>query len=174
MAIGGINTSDYKFDVTGTVRATGAMTASAYNTVSGRRFKTQVQPLTNALASIQALRGVRYQWNTLGVQRGGIAGAGQVGFIAQEIEAVYPELVSTGPDGYKAVNYAQLTPVLIEAIKEQQAEIDALKAQNQALQGQAVVDHASLGADHASLVTLQEQMAHLLGDSGLASAKARK
>ena len=43
------------------------------------------------------------------------------------MEAIYPELVHTGPDGYKAVNYAQLAPVLIEAIKELKAENEALK-----------------------------------------------
>ena len=159
----GTNAPAFTLDVTGTVRATGAMTASAYNTVSDRRFKTEVRPLTNALASIQALRGVRYQWNTLGVQRGGIAGAGQVGFIAQEIEAVYPELVSTSPDGYKAVNYAQLTPVLLEAIKELSQQVHTLQTQNVLLQ-----------ADHASLLTLQAQLARLLGDTPPANIQARQ
>lgn len=76
-----------------------------------------------------ALRGVRYQWNALGVQRGGTAGAEQVGVLAQEVEKGYPELVSTDKDGYKAVNYVQLTPHLLEAIKEQQQQIEALKAE---------------------------------------------
>lgn len=53
---------------------------------------------------------MRYEWNALGVQYGGAAGAGQMGLIAQEVEQIYPELVSTDAQGYKAVNYAQLTP----------------------------------------------------------------
>jgi glycine cleavage system regulatory protein len=70
---------------------------------------------------------------------------------------VYPELVSTGPDGYKAVNYAQLTPVLLEALKEQQAQIEALQARA-----------TSAEADHASLLTLQAQLATLLGNGAQA------
>ncbi len=60
----------------------------------------------------------------------------QIGIIAQEIETILPEVVLTDPNGYKAVEYSKLTPVLIEAMKEQQAiiesqqkEIDELKAQ---------------------------------------------
>ena len=67
--------------------------------------------------------------------------------LAQELEQVLPELVNTGTDGFKAVNYAQLTPVLIEAIKEQQ-QIGALKAQVAAQAG-----------DHAALETLKARAA---------------
>ena len=76
----------------------------------------------------------------------------------------------TGTDGYKAVNYAQLTPVLIEAIKEQQQQIEVLKAQNAALQGRT----AQTEADHASLQTLQAQMARLLGETTPANVQALK
>ena len=102
----------------------------------------------------------------LGIEHGGTAHAEQVGVLAQEVEKVYPELVSTGPDGFKSVNYAQLTPVLIEAMKEQQQQIEALKAQNQALQART----ALVEADHASLLSLQAQLARLLGEG----AQARK
>ena len=78
--------------------------------------------------------------------------------------------LSTGTDGYKAVNYAQLTPVLIEAIKEQQQQIEALKAQDAALQGRT----AQAETDHASLQTLQAQMARLLGETAPANVQARK
>ena len=78
--------------------------------------------------------------------------------------------LSTGTDGYKAVNYAQLTPVLIEAIKEQQQQIEALKAQNAALQDRT----AQAEADHTSLQTLQAQMARLLDETAPANVQARK
>jgi len=83
-----------------------------------------------------------------------------VGLIAQEVERRYPELVSTDPEGYKAVNYAQLTPVLIEAIKELKAKNDTLKAVT--------------AVDHADLQTLQAQMARLLGKTAPAGAQTRK
>ena len=50
--------------------------------------------------------------------------SGIQGVVAQEVEKVLPELVNTDENGYKSVEYANLTPVLIEAIKEQQAIID--------------------------------------------------
>ena len=137
---------------------------------SDQRLKEAIRPLSGALAGVLALRGVRYQWNAQGQQRGGTAHAEQVGVLAQEVEKVYPELVTTGADGYKAVNYAQLTPVLIEAMKEQQQQIETLKAQNAALQADSANDHARLlhlqagsADDHASLLHLQAQLAHLLG-----------
>ena len=49
--------------------------------------------------------------------------------IAQDLEKILPELVFTGPDGYKSVSYEKLTPVLIEAIKEQQKQIETLKTE---------------------------------------------
>ena len=54
-------------------------------------------------------------------------------------EKVLPQLVYSGPDGYKSVSYEKLTPVLIEAIKDQQKQIESYKSQIQSLQ--AKVDH---------------------------------
>jgi len=122
VGIGMVPNAAYKLDVAGTLRVNGTVYTS------DQRFKTNIRPLTSALSSVLALRGVRYEWNALGVRHGGTAGAGQVGLLAQEVEKIYPELVSTDAEGYKAVNYAQLTPVLIEALKEQQQQIEALKA----------------------------------------------
>ena len=141
---------------------------------SDQRLKEAIRPLAGALAGVLALRGVRYRWNALGQQRGGAAGAEQVGVLAQEVEQIYPELVSTGPDGFKAVNYAQLTAVLIEALKEQQAQLQALHTAHAALQAGRAADHAAAAADHASLLTLQAQLARLLGDTAPATAQARK
>ncbi|MDO7873520.1 tail fiber domain-containing protein [Hymenobacter sp. ASUV-10] len=122
VGIGMVPNAAYKLDVAGTLRVNGTVYTS------DRRFKQNIRPLTSALSAVLALRGVRYEWNALGVRHGGTAGAGQVGLLAQEVEKIYPELVSTDAEGYKAVNYAQLTPVLIEALKEQQQQIEALKA----------------------------------------------
>ena len=95
---------------------------------SDQRLKEGIRPLSGALAGALALRAVRYRYRQNLPGRPLPAGE-QVGVLAQELEKVYPELVSTGPDGYKAVNYAQLTPVLLEALKEQQQQIETLKEQ---------------------------------------------
>ena len=145
----------------------GAVNAQSFNTNSDARFKTHVRPIGAALASVLALRGVRYDWNALGIRRGGKAGAGQVGLIAQELEKVYPELVFTDADGYKSVNYAQLAPVLIEALKEQQQQIEALKAR-------AASAEATHATDHADLQTLKAQLARLLGEQPTAQAPVLK
>ena len=107
----------------------GTATAAAPATLdtSDARYRQHVRPLTGALAAVEALHAVRYDWNALGVQHGGVAGAGQVGLLALEVEKSYPELVSTDKDGFKAVNYAQLTPVLIQALQEQGQQIVALE-----------------------------------------------
>ena len=57
---------------------------------------------------------------------GGQAGHKQIGVVAQDVEAVFPELVASSVDGYKSVDYTKLTAVLIEAVKELKAENDAL------------------------------------------------
>ncbi|MDO7851772.1 tail fiber domain-containing protein, partial [Hymenobacter convexus] len=148
----------------------GGVQATAFNTASDQRFKTNVRPIGSALASVLALRGVRYDWNALGVRHGGTAGAPQVGLLAQEVEKIYPELVSTDKDGYKAVNYAQLTPVLIEALKEQQQQIEALKAQNaaahtelQTVKAQAATDKAQATA---TLETFEARLRRLESAAG--------
>ena len=86
---------------------------------SDERLKKHIDPIEGALESITQLNGVRYDWKNqeqMGTDR-------QLGVIAQEIEVVYPELI-TEVEGYKAVNYIGLVPVLIEAVKTQQQMID--------------------------------------------------
>ena len=161
----------YTLDVGGSIYASGAVIS-----LSDARFKQNVQTLRGALAGVRQLRGVRYQLNALGRERGGAAGE-QVGLLAQELEMVYPELVSTDQNGYKAINYAQLAPVLIEALKEQQTQLEELRAQVAA----QASDHAALQAvkaraeaDHADLQTLQAQMARLLGETTAIGTQARR
>ena len=107
----------------------GAVTAVSFSP-SDQRLKQGIRPLSGALAAVQALRGVRYTYRQH-LPGQPLPPGEQVGVLAQEVEKIYPELVSTGPDGYKAVNYAQLTPVLIEAIKELKAENDQLRQLHQ-------------------------------------------
>jgi hypothetical protein len=54
----------------------------------------------------------------------------QIGFIAQEVEKILPELVTTDRDGYKSVAYANIVPVLVEAVKTLKQENDAVKREN--------------------------------------------
>jgi hypothetical protein len=76
---------------------------------------------------LSKIRGVTWTWNEQAGPLGKLPGSGDAGVIAQEVEAVYPELIETTPEGYKAVNYTGLVGVVIEAVKE-------LKAKNEALE----------------------------------------
>ncbi len=86
---------------------------------SSIRWKRNVQPLRNALDTVERLRGVSYEWKD--------SGENDIGLIAEEVGAVLPEIVEFEDDGRyaKSVQYSRLVAVLIEAVKEQQDQIDA-------------------------------------------------
>lgn len=92
---------------------------------SDQNLKDNITTLSSSLQKVMGLRGVSYNWkdkSTYGSQT-------EYGLIAQEVEAIAPELVFTMGNGVKGVKYQQLTGLLIEAIKEQQGQILALQAQ---------------------------------------------
>ena len=60
----------------------------------------------------------------------------QIGFSAQEVEKLFPEIVVTDATGYKSVDYGRITPILVEAVKEQQQQIDELKKEQLQMQQQ--------------------------------------
>jgi len=116
----GGTTNNYALYAKGDVYVTGVVSAP-----SDMRLKKDIETLTDVLSKIEQMRGVRYEYKD---QQKYVAGP-QVGVIAQELQKVFPELVRTGADGFLSVNYSQLTAVLIQAVKEQQQEIDLLKKQ---------------------------------------------
>jgi Chaperone of endosialidase len=97
--------------------------------ISDARYKKNIASLTGALNTIRQLRAVTYNWQDEKKDT-----TEQIGFIAQEIEKVLPQLVRTNKDGYKSVAYSHVVPVLVEAIKEQQQQIDELKKAIEELQ----------------------------------------
>lgn len=146
------------------VYAEGGMTVTGNLTLNGvvssssdARLKTDIRPLGGALAGVLALQGRRYHF------RPGRGPQGeQLGFVAQELEQVYPELVTTGADGLKAVNYAQLTPVLVEALKEQQRQLEQLRTELAATQAQLRQQQAQ-AAGTAALEARLKNLENLLG-----------
>ncbi|MBW6492286.1 MAG: tail fiber domain-containing protein, partial [Lentimicrobium sp.] len=109
----------YKLRVAGTVAAVSFIYDSDIN------LKKNVQTLEHSLDKILALRGVSFNWRDTNQK--------SLGLIAQEVEKVYPELVTTS-NGSKAVQYGNLIAPLIEAIKAQQAQITALEARIRSLE----------------------------------------
>jgi hypothetical protein len=108
------NATRFTFDIdTGNFTATGDVAA-----FSDARLKSNIHTYQNALATVQQLRGVRYERNN----------KLKIGVIAQEIQEVLPQVVSESDKGTLVVSYGNITAVLIEAIKEQQTQIEELKS----------------------------------------------
>ena len=131
-------TNDVQFDsfgvgtaasgTTGEIRATNDITAF-YS--SDERLKENIVPLTGALDKVKALRGVSFDWKELNEEEKSTVHSHEghdIGVIAQEIQAQYPELVTERENGYLAVDYVKLTAVLLQSIKELDAKVEACMA----------------------------------------------
>jgi hypothetical protein len=114
--VGISNTSpSERLHVTGNILASGDITA-----FSDASVKTNIRPIKNVLERINKSRGVLYDRIDTEV-------VDNIGFIAQELEETFPELVTTNEEGNKAVKYQNATAILFEAVKEQQRQIEELK-----------------------------------------------
>jgi hypothetical protein len=111
--------------VTGAIRATGDITAFY---TSDRNLKQNIVNIDNSLDKVSKLNGVYYNWTKEALEKHKhLVDEKEVGVIAQDVEAVLPELVATREDGSKAVRYERLCAVLIESVKELKKEIEELK-----------------------------------------------
>ena len=101
--------------------------ADAWTTYSSRRWKTNIEPLKNPLSKVMSLRGVSFDWKENGKH--------DIGFIAEEVGEIVPEVVAYEANGKDAqsVDYARLTALLVEAVKEQQKMIDEMKVEIEVL-----------------------------------------
>ena len=98
--------------------STGTLTAVDVNTSSDRKFKENIQPITSAVDTIKGLDGVSFNWKETGQKSYGV--------IAQQLQELLPELVHQSEHGL-SVSYLPIIAILIEAVKEQQKQIDELK-----------------------------------------------
>lgn len=136
----GTNAPTQKFHVVGKVIADDYL----YN--SDSRLKADIAPLENAANGIACLDGVTYRWADPKRDQNL-----QVGLIAQDVEACYPELVETDANGNKSVSYARLVAPLIEAVKDQQQVSRELKTELTRTQ-------AALAATNARLVRIEASL----------------
>ena len=125
--------SSYKLDVGGSVHG------SSHPTSSDERLKTNITELTGVLPKLANIRAVKFNWDTTNVSEERAKGYGtalEIGMIAQDIEAEFPEIITKWLDGdeghaadneFRAVEYGRFTSILLAAIKELKAEIDELK-----------------------------------------------
>jgi hypothetical protein len=100
---------------------------------SDGRLKKDIRPLTDALDTVLKLQGKSYAWRTDEYPDLPLRDGRDIGLVAQDVEAVLPQVVSEDSRGYKGIAYQMLTAVLIEAIKEQQGQMTAQQDQIAAL-----------------------------------------
>lgn len=113
--------------ITGGVGIQGALNVGADVVAfasSDERYKDNLQAIKNPIDKVKNLTGYTFTWNDKHKQ---FNGNNDIGVVAQEVEKVLPEIVDTRDNGYKAVKYEKIVAVLIEAIKDQQKQIDELK-----------------------------------------------
>jgi hypothetical protein len=107
-------------DVQGSIAATGNITSPFFYSESDIVLKEEVSPIQDALKKITELIGVDFIWKNTKQK--------SIGVIAQNVEQVIPEIVGKSNSGLKTVQYNSIIPLLIEAIKEQQKQIDDLRS----------------------------------------------
>lgn len=120
VGIGTAPSASAKLDVAGTVKAS----AIDYN--SDERLKQNITEITSSGEIVNKLRPVSYFWNETGKKKGGNTQL-QYGLVAQEVEKILPNIVSTDNDGYKSVNYNELIPLLLQTVQEQGKKIEELQ-----------------------------------------------
>lgn len=98
---------------------TGTFTATSIVETSALKYKENISPIQNSLESIKKIKGVKF--NLIGNQKT------QIGFIADDIESILPEVVTKNKDGeIEGLEYSRLTALLVEAVKELSDKIDNL------------------------------------------------
>ena len=107
--------------INGALTVSGDITAFAS---SDKRLKNNLEKINDPLDKLNKINGYTFDW----IEKEGIHSnkGHDIGVIAQEIEEVLPEVVVTRENGYKAVRYEKIVPLLIETIKEQQKQINKL------------------------------------------------
>ncbi|WP_185289573.1 tail fiber domain-containing protein [Chryseobacterium lactis] len=126
VGIGTAPSASAKLDVAGTIKAS----AIDYN--SDERLKQNITSIQSSAEVLGKLRPVSYFWNEKGKKKGGNAQL-QYGLVAQEVEKVLPNIVSTDNEGYKSVNYNELIPLLLQTVQEQDKKITELQKEIQLL-----------------------------------------
>jgi hypothetical protein len=101
-----------------------------YNTSSDYRLKENIQPMEDGLERLKQLNPIKFNWKEAGTE--------SEGFLAHEVQTIFPEAVDGEKDGEKiqSMDYGRITPLLVKAIQEQQEQIDALQSEIQSLKGE--------------------------------------
>ena len=121
IGLGATNVS-YAIHLPNVAGAAGQMKANAFVTYSSRKMKTNINPIHNPLDKVMKLQGVTYNWKSS-------PNSGKdLGLIAEDVREVLPHVVHEAANGHAGIDYARITSLLVEAVKEQQKQIQELKS----------------------------------------------
>lgn len=134
--------------------------AADWSCSSDLRLKTNIQSLSYGLSEIMALNPVSYEWHTQTDDEQ------RMGLIAQEVEEVIPELVTTHATGYKALAYGGFMPIVLNAIQEQQAQIAALQSG-----GVLLNPEADIASDNMALLYRPVFSGDMVGEAYIAAGQ---
>lgn len=145
IGVGAAPGGTYKFEVNGRIGSAGILETS------DQRYKKNIVGIENALQKVMLMRGVNYDWRADEFKEKNFPLTPQIGLIAQEVEKIIPQVVTTDAAGFKSVEYSKLVALLIEAIKEQNKKIDTLIAENKVLKTSGEKEMQTLKSDVKSL-----------------------
>lgn len=153
----GTTSPSYVLDVLGEARFTGGYTTSDL------RWKQNIKSISNGLALVEAMRGVTFDWRRKQYPRMHFSRGRQIGFIAQEVEKILPEVVSTDNEGYKSVAYQAIVPIVVNAVQQLKSMFDSdhselarLKADNDNLRSLHDADAKAIAELRAEMADLKK------------------
>lgn len=141
VGVGNTTTPAFTLEVIGSAGKPGGGSWSASSDI---RLKQNVQPLQSVLERLLKLQGVSFEWKEPAKQ-GNLFGR-QIGMIAQDVETVFPDWVSTGSDGYKTLTFRGFEALTVEALRELKTENETLKATCRSLEARLKILEAKLQA----------------------------
>jgi hypothetical protein len=109
------------------VRANGYVGMGSYGGLSDERIKKNIEPISQPLEKLLALDGIEFEFTNQNYPNMTLPEGKNIGFVAQQIEKIVPEVVVTGENGLKSVSYQNLTALIVEGVKDQQNQLNTLK-----------------------------------------------
>lgn len=144
---GGARNTVFQFNTSGIAQKPGG---GSWANLSDERSKNDIEPMTGTLDRLLQLKGHSYSYKPEYVQNGRALSGIQIGLVAQEVETVFPDWVTTGPDGLKVVTERSTTALMVEAMRdlrnEKDAEIARVKSDNAELKARLEKIEAMLAA----------------------------